>query len=103
MIIFQLFTVKINLTVPSKPISTLTSSSLIQSSTKFSNTSIVIHSTALSDASVASTMKTAASFSDIIHVVILSIVSVLNIFLVGLLIELIVRLKVLICLYNNFF
>ncbi len=51
------------------------------------------------DVSIASTLKTAAtSFRAITHVVVLSIVSVYNIFLVGLLIELIVRLTVLICL-----
>ncbi len=67
------------------------------------DSSIVSAPTALSDASVARTVKTAAtSFRDIIHVVILSIVSVYNILLVGLLIEHIVRLKVLICLNNNF-
>ncbi len=50
------------------------------------------------DVSNASTLKTAATSFRATHVVVLSIVSVYNIFVVGLLIELIVRLKVLICL-----
>ncbi len=92
------FAVNINLGGPLIMIACQPSASMLSTS----DNSIVSVPTALSDASVASTMKIAATFSDIIHVVVLSIVSVYNIFLIGLLIELIVRIKILICINNNF-
>ncbi len=97
-LIVMYFAVEINLVGPLKMIASQPAASMLSTE----DNSNVSASTAPSDSSVASTMKTAAIFSDIIYVVVLSIVSIYNIFLIGLLIELIVRLKVLICLNNNF-
>ncbi len=96
------FAVMINLTVQSEIISSQPLVSTKLSTTVFSITSNDEIPTSHLDVSIASTMKTAATFSDIIHLVVLSIVNVFNIILVGLLIELIVILKGLISTYNNY-